>query len=151
MDEGQRRGDLRHYGQAVHAASALGPLHEKVDDAGATLYLHVFNWPKDGTLSLPGLKNVAEAAYLLADAEHAPLKTAAVAGGGVTIELPASTGPDFLDHRAEDPAVRWTLTSHQRRWRRSPPKNLARARRNRELATRTIELLVSSCCLPRTA
>lgn len=31
------------------------------------LYLHVFDWPKDGKLIVPGLKNTVKKAYLLAD------------------------------------------------------------------------------------
>ncbi|MEI6516897.1 MAG: alpha-L-fucosidase [bacterium] len=31
------------------------------------LYLHVFDWPKDGKLVVPGLKNTVKKAYLLAD------------------------------------------------------------------------------------
>lgn len=32
---------------------------------GTRLYLHVFDWPKDGRLHIPGLKNTPETAYLL--------------------------------------------------------------------------------------
>lgn len=35
--------------------------------SGTTLYLHVFDWPDDGTLLAPGLKSLAQRAYLLAD------------------------------------------------------------------------------------
>ncbi len=34
------------------------------------LYLHVFDWPKDGELLVPGLKNKVTQAYLLADAHE---------------------------------------------------------------------------------
>ena len=34
---------------------------------GAKLYLHVFNWPEDGKLLVPGLRNKVAQAYLLAD------------------------------------------------------------------------------------
>jgi hypothetical protein len=44
-------------------------------------------------LAVPGLKNRVEAAYLLADAAHTPLKTEAVASGGLTIDLPGQA-PD---------------------------------------------------------
>jgi alpha-L-fucosidase len=36
-------------------------------DNGAILYLHVFDWPTDGTLIVPGLKNKVKQAYMLAD------------------------------------------------------------------------------------
>jgi hypothetical protein len=34
---------------------------------GTRLYLHVFNWPVNGKLVVPGLKNEVRKAYLLAD------------------------------------------------------------------------------------
>lgn len=34
---------------------------------GSTLYLHVFDWPEDGKLVVPGLKNEIKQAYLMAD------------------------------------------------------------------------------------
>ncbi|MEP4078375.1 alpha-L-fucosidase [Haloferula sp.] len=34
---------------------------------GTTLYFHVFDWPSDGKLVIPGLKNKIKQAYLLAD------------------------------------------------------------------------------------
>ena len=44
MDEGQRRGHLRRPGQPVHKA-AFGKCTQKP----GKLYLHVFDWPKDGS------------------------------------------------------------------------------------------------------
>ncbi len=44
-----------------------GRCTKKESDKGAILYLHVFDWPKDGTLVVPGLKNKVKQAYLLAD------------------------------------------------------------------------------------
>lgn len=52
---------------------------------GATLYLHVFDRPKNGKLFLPGLKNNVQQAYLLGD--FAKLKTSK-SKKGVTVELP---------------------------------------------------------------
>ena len=40
-----------------------------------TLYLHVYNWPQDGKLRVPGLKNKIETAYLLSDPAKKPLPT----------------------------------------------------------------------------
>ena len=37
------------------------------------LYLHVFDWPANGKLIVPGLKNTIEKAYLLADKSQKPL------------------------------------------------------------------------------
>lgn len=39
----------------------------KAEDGRATLYLHVFDWPADGVLRLPGLATNARSARLLAD------------------------------------------------------------------------------------
>ena len=60
---------------------------------GATLYLHVFDWPTDGKLYLPGLKNPVQQAYLMADLEK--LQTNATAAG-VTVHLPEQA-PDEID------------------------------------------------------
>jgi alpha-L-fucosidase len=59
-----------------------GRCTKKITPDGAILYLHVFNWPADGQLVVPGLKNTAQRAYLLAD----PAKKA----------LPAQDNPDGL-------------------------------------------------------
>ena len=58
------------------------------------LYLHVFDWPKDGKLVVPGLAAKVRTAYLLADASRAALKTTARAGG-VEVALPAQA-PDAV-------------------------------------------------------
>ena len=52
---------------------------------GATLYLHVFDWPKNGKIFLPGLKSNVQQAYLLGD--FTKLKTFGNKEG-VTVELP---------------------------------------------------------------
>jgi alpha-L-fucosidase len=44
-----------------------GRCTKKESDKGAILYLHVFDWPTDGTLVVPGLKNKVKQAYLLAN------------------------------------------------------------------------------------
>jgi alpha-L-fucosidase len=54
--------------------------------------LHVFNWPADGKLVVPGLKNAADKAYLLADAAKHSLACQSGAEG-LTISVPA-TAPD---------------------------------------------------------
>jgi alpha-L-fucosidase len=58
------------------------------------LYLHVFQWPDNGELVVPGLKNHATKAYLLADSDRSPL--AVTADDDVTIKLPANA-PDKID------------------------------------------------------
>ena len=60
--------------------------------SGATLYLHVFDWPADGKLLVPGLKNKAQKAYLLADRQRRDLWLAR-RPQGLVIRVPASA-PD---------------------------------------------------------
>jgi len=60
---------------------------------GATLYLHVFDWPADGKLLVPGLKNEVKQAYLMANLEK--LKTG-TDKNGVIVHLPAKP-PDEID------------------------------------------------------
>jgi alpha-L-fucosidase len=88
-------------GEAIYATSASpfkrlswGRCTKKVDASGATLYLHVFDWPKDGKLLVPGLKSPVEAAHLLADADRKALRTEA-GEAGVTITVPAAA-PDAI-------------------------------------------------------
>ncbi len=58
------------------------------------LYLHVFEWPSDGKLTVAGLENQVNKAYLLA----APSKPCAVTAGNgqVTIAVPPEM-PDRID------------------------------------------------------
>jgi len=60
---------------------------------GATLYLHVFDWPEDGKLLVPGLNNDVNLTYLLADMK--PLATEKVSDG-VVVTLPAEA-PDSIN------------------------------------------------------
>lgn len=55
------------------------------------LYLHVFQWPRDHRLRVPGLKNLVQSASLLADPRK-PLSTSRD-GNDLVVELP-STAPD---------------------------------------------------------
>jgi alpha-L-fucosidase len=69
-----------------------GRCTKKISGAATTLYLHVFNWPQDGKLLVPGLKNTVLAARVLATG--ASLATAATADG-VVLTVPA-TAPDAI-------------------------------------------------------
>ena len=69
-------------GEAIYGTTASpfkrlpwGRCTKKVSGTGATLYLHVFNWPADGKLVVPGLKNQPVTAYLLGPLRRRPLKT----------------------------------------------------------------------------
>jgi alpha-L-fucosidase len=65
----------------------------KIEKGNATtLFLHVFDWPADGKLTVPGLKNKVVSAALLASGQK--LATEATADG-VSITVPASA-PDAI-------------------------------------------------------
>jgi alpha-L-fucosidase len=52
------------------------------------LFLHIFDWPQDGKLSVPGLMNDIDAAYILTDLRKTPLPVERL-GDMTTITLPA--------------------------------------------------------------
>jgi alpha-L-fucosidase len=60
---------------------------------GTTLYLHVFDWPEDGRLVVPGLKNKVQQAYLMADWKALETRNEE---SGVVVSLPAQA-PDEID------------------------------------------------------
>ncbi len=62
----------------------------KLRKDGATLYLHVFDWPADGKLVLPGLRSKIKSATVLATRQKA--KAGTTEDGGL-LELPG-TAPD---------------------------------------------------------
>jgi len=66
---------------------AWGRCTKKITEDGATLYLHVFDWPTDGQLIVPGLKNAIASATLLKDRSR--LSTVSDSSG-VSILLPPS-------------------------------------------------------------
>src|ERR1019366_7588213 len=82
-------------GEAIYGTTASpfkrlpwGRCTKKLTPEGATLYLHVFAWPSDGKLLVPGLKNRTGEPYILADPAKPSL---AVESGpqGLTISVPA--------------------------------------------------------------
>ncbi len=80
-------------GESIYATTASpfyrlpwGRCTKKVSDDGATLYLHVFEWPKDGKLLVPGLGNKVQSARLLATDQKLKTKSG---DDGVTIDVPA--------------------------------------------------------------
>lgn len=91
-------------GDAIYGTTASpfkrlpwGRCTKKVSGDEATLYLHVFNWPQDGKLVVPGLHNEVIKAYELKSnwlGWHKSLKTASDANG-ITISVPAA-GPDKI-------------------------------------------------------
>jgi alpha-L-fucosidase len=86
---------------------------------GGVLYLHVFNWPQDGRLVVPGLKSSVRSASLLAGGE--PLRVESK-GNDKLLHLPASApdpvasvirvelaGPLDVDNRLPSPAADGTI------------------------------------------
>ena len=69
-----------------------GRCTKQVTREGATLYLHVFLWPENGKLLVPGLKNAAQRAYLLADPAQTALPMQS-SEEGLTLTLPTAA-PD---------------------------------------------------------
>lgn len=67
--------------------------HKNIDGK-EYLYLHVFDWSKDGKLNIPGLHNVIEKAYLLANNKKLKAKTTKE---GILLEkLPAKAPHDAV-------------------------------------------------------
>jgi len=64
----------------------------KLDGGKTTLFLHVFDWPKDGKLVLPGLKNSINRATLLATGKKLKISETP---DGVIIDVPAEA-PDSI-------------------------------------------------------
>jgi alpha-L-fucosidase len=83
-------------GEAIYGTSASpfaqrlpwGRCTQKVDGGVTKLYLHVFDWPADGQLLVPGLQSQVKKAYMLADPSRQKLATKKEKEG-VQIKLPA--------------------------------------------------------------
>jgi alpha-L-fucosidase len=73
---------------------AWGRCTKKQHDGETVLYLHVFNWPEDGKLKVPGLRNEVARAYLLSDPGKQELKTERTASE-VIVSVP-QTAPDKI-------------------------------------------------------
>ncbi|MBP7935813.1 MAG: alpha-L-fucosidase [Phycisphaerae bacterium] len=87
-------------GESIYSTSASpfrrlpwGRCTKKVGSSETTLYLHVFQWPSDGRLVVPGLKNKVLAAALLADPKKELKHESSEAG--VMIEVPTAA-PDAI-------------------------------------------------------
>lgn len=86
-------------GEAIYGTTA-SPFHKltwgrcskQVAPNGGKLYLHVFDWPQDGQLEVPGLKNAITKASLLSDGQTVMAKSQ---NGGVVLTLPR-TAPDSV-------------------------------------------------------
>jgi alpha-L-fucosidase len=87
---------LRINGQSIYGTSA-SPFRKlswgRATTRRGTIYLHVFNWPRDGKLVVPGLKNKVLRAHLLSTRKAVPLTRN---GDDVILSLPAQA-PDKVD------------------------------------------------------
>lgn len=89
---------------AVNGASIHGTQRTPLDRQawgdstvkGDLLYLHVFDWPRDGHLIVGGLKGDVETAYLLSDPQKHPLVTARINQQDLSVQIPASA-PNATD------------------------------------------------------
>lgn len=68
-------------------ALSWGRCTQKVKGNTTTLYLHVFNWPADGKLHVPGIKGKVTSIRLLANNRQL---TSATSGDELVINVPAS-------------------------------------------------------------
>ncbi len=89
---------LKVNGDAIYGTSASP--YEPVDwgrftskPAEGLVYVHVFDWPKDGKLAMPQLKQKPVKAYLLADKDKSVLTIQTSEESGTTISL-AEKAPD---------------------------------------------------------
>ncbi len=87
---------MRTNGEAIHATQASpfaglpwGRATMRAIEGGTRIYLHVFDWPKDGTLVVDGLLNRVRSASILGGGSV----TTESAGGSVRIAVPAAA-PD---------------------------------------------------------
>ncbi|WP_143304751.1 alpha-L-fucosidase [Chitinophaga vietnamensis] len=69
-----------------------GRCTQKRNGSNTTLYLHVFNWPADGKLTVPGIKNKVTAVSLLANGNKL---TTSTSGDALVISVPAKA-PDNI-------------------------------------------------------
>ncbi len=107
---------MRVNGEAIYETTASPfarlPFFGRVTTKGNKLYLHVFDWPANGLLRVPGLKNLIHSARLLADPDARV--NASRDGDDIVIHLPAQA-PDAVASVVElvldgvpDP-VQWSL------------------------------------------
>ena len=89
-------------GESIYATQASpfkkldwGRCTSKTIAGGTRLYLHVFDWPSDGKLAVPGVPNEPTRAYLLSDSGKAALQVTNKENV-VVISVP-SAAPDPID------------------------------------------------------
>lgn len=90
---------MKQNGRAIYATTpspfkklSWGRCTKVVKKGGATLYLHVFDWPQAGKLLVPGLKSKASGASLLVGGKKLTARNTA---DGVEIDVP-TVAPDAI-------------------------------------------------------
>jgi alpha-L-fucosidase len=93
---------MKKNGEAIHGTQASpfkelawGRATQKAVPGGTRVYLHVFDWPADGKLPVPGLLSDPRRTYLLADAGKTALSWAR-SEDAVILKVPAAV-PDDTD------------------------------------------------------
>jgi alpha-L-fucosidase len=83
------------YGTSASPFSSLewGRCTMKYDGRNTLLYLHVFDWPENGILKVPDLKNKVRKAYFLSDRGKLSISRD---NGEIKIKVP-DDGPDSPD------------------------------------------------------
>ena len=93
---------MKTYGESIYGTSA-GPFRQliwgrctqKPIEDGTRLYLHVFEWPKNGLLTVPGVLNLPKTAFLLSDPKRSPLRITRKEDA-LVIRIPR-TAPDSIN------------------------------------------------------
>jgi alpha-L-fucosidase len=90
------------YGESIYGTSASpfkklawGRATQKAIAEGTRLYLHVFDWPADGRLVIPGIFNQPVRSYLLGDKKKTPLQVSREEDA-LCIKVPAKA-PDAIN------------------------------------------------------
>jgi len=85
------------YGMKASPFKSLkwGRCTQKAIEGGTRLYLHVFDWPENGKLVVPGIYNQAKRAYLLSDAEKKLLNVGRKEDA-IVVTVP-ETAPDTIN------------------------------------------------------
>lgn len=60
------------------------------DNGGCRVYLHVFDWPQDGQLTIPGLRTLPERAWLLKDGSGGTPMAVTRVAEGVSLSVPTA-------------------------------------------------------------
>jgi hypothetical protein len=89
---------LKVYGEAVYGNEKTGlPIQQwgVMTKKGGILYLHVFDWPKNGNLTIGGLTSDVEKAWIISDRQQESLAIKRIDNKDLLVKVP-STAPDTI-------------------------------------------------------